>query len=107
MKQTVQLLREGWYGNEQLAPEDLEYQDFFESEGFEGYPRRKKRGVNCAGLVRMANCFANTKFIAIAGGLDGTIDDLVIDEEYEVDVEDMPIDMVLNLREDGPEDAED
>eukprot|EP00957_Ditylum_brightwellii_P130447 9951092-Ditylum_brightwellii.AAC.1 len=44
--------------------------------------------------------FINEKFIKIAGGLEGTIDNLIIDENYVVDSTDMPIDMVVNLAED-------
>lgn len=101
MKQTVMLLHEGWHGNlENAHASEVEIGAYFHDDEFmEGKPRRKLRGVeDCAGLIRTSCAFANSKFIQIAGGLSGTLDDLVTDD-YEVDVEGMPIGMAINLHD--------
>ena len=102
MKQTVQLLREGWHGNGQ--EEDVEYGEYFVDESMGNVRRRKLRGVDCSKLIATSLKFANEKFIPIAGGISGTIDNLVVDEDYVVDTVDMPIDMVINLRAEEDDD---
>ena len=57
-------------------------------------------GVDCSKLIAVSMGFANTKYIKIAGGIEGTLDNLTIDEDYLVDTEGMPMDMVLNLEDD-------
>ena len=99
MKQTVQLLREGWYGNEKL---------WLEGENYLGHgrmKRRQRRPVNCAGLVRTTEDFMNNKFIPIAG-FGGTIDDLQGTEGFNPTTVDMPIDMVINREDEDDGDAE-
>jgi len=90
MKETVQLLREGWYGNEDL------WQDGNAYIGDGVLKRRKSTPVNCSGLVRTAEKFLNDKFIPIAG-FTGTVDNLCGAETFQPTVEDMPIDMIINL----------
>jgi hypothetical protein len=108
MKETVQLVREGWHGNSSLWGESPDTADYFKDDEMDRL-RRKCAGVDCAKLVATSIKYANDKFIKIAGGLDGTIDNLIIEEGYVCDTVDMPIDMVINLHEadDSDSDSED
>ena len=90
MKQAVQLLREGWCGNEDHW---VDGEEFF-GEGL--MKRRKRKPVNCAGLIRTAENFLNNKFIPVAG-FQGTIDNLQGTEGFQPSTDDMPIDVVINL----------
>ena len=47
-----------------------------------------------------------SQLIWIAGGIEGTLDNLAIDVDYEVDVDDMPIDMVLNIDDNDDDDEQ-
>ena len=100
MKQTVQLVREGWYGNEEQW---IAGQEYF---GDGRMKRRNARAVNCAGLVRTAESFMNKKFIPIAG-FTGTIDNLQGTEGFQPTIQNMPIDIVINLDDDDDGDEAD
>jgi hypothetical protein len=76
MKQTVDQLREGWYG----YPED---------NGV------RKEGVDCGELFDTAIRHANKTFIPLCGGISGTIGNLVVDPNFEESDMDIPIDMLV------------
>ena len=93
MKQTVQLLREGWHGNKHL------WDDPADGDGYIGEDRMKRRkheALNCAGMVRTAEGFMDSLFIPIAG-FSGTIDNLQVPHGWRATTEEMPIDLILNL----------
>ena len=81
MKRTVQLLREGWYGNG----------DQFET----GHPS-KKRPVDCQKLWRKCCDIAGTKFVPKTDGITGTIRLLIIDQTYEVEMSYISIDTLVS-----------
>jgi hypothetical protein len=88
IKQTVSHVREGWYGNGDTYPEGDLY---------------RKAPVDCA-LVDCGKLFqecvraAATKFIPLCEGISGTIGDLKINETYQEEEIDIPIDaLVLDL----------
>jgi len=83
MKDIVKYLREGWYGNG--------------NQFIDGHPYQKKL-VNCQKLWNTCLKFARTKYIPLCHGISGTVEDLVIDENYIDEEVDVPIDtLVLNM----------
>lgn len=81
MKQTIQHLREEWWGN------DLPESDVLH-----------KKAVNCQGLFNTAIRYANQKFIPLCEGISGTIGNLVVDPTYQDETVALPIDtLVLDL----------
>jgi hypothetical protein len=80
MKETVELLRDGWYGS------------------FDKFPVghcRYKRPVNCQKLWDTALEHAKTKFIPLCDGISGTIGALVVDENYDKPTVSIPIDTII------------
>eukprot|EP00957_Ditylum_brightwellii_P048473 3678202-Ditylum_brightwellii.AAC.1 len=61
MKQTVQLLREGWYGNVHLWIDDNDNETARFGEGEMKRPKRKP--LSCQGLVNIAESFMNKEYI--------------------------------------------
>jgi hypothetical protein len=83
MKETVSHVREGWYGNGDTYPEGDLY---------------RKAPVDCGKLFQECVTAAATKFIPLCEGISGTIGDLKIDETYQEEEIDIPIDaLVLDL----------
>lgn len=98
MKQTVQLLREGWYGNEQHWPDGCNSSWI----GKENMMRRKVTSASCAGMVAKAEHYMNTFFIPIAG-FKGTVDNLEVPEGFQPTTEDMPMDMLVCMDDEEEE----
>lgn len=90
MRDIVKYLREGWYGNG--------------NQFIDGHPYQKKP-VDCRKLWNTCLKFARTKFIPLCDGISGTVEDLVIDENYVDEEVDVPIDtLVLNLANEDVDD---
>ena len=106
MKATVQLVQEGWHGNSSLWGDSPDAADHFKDDEMKML-RRKCAGADCAKMVATSIKYTNDKFIEIAGGLDGTIDNLIMEEGYVCDTVGMPIDMVINLQEADDSDSDD
>ena len=86
-KETVRLLREGWYGTLDKFPEgDL----------------HRKAQVNCKALWERSLNLATTKFVPICHGIKGTIGSLEIDETYVHESVNVPIDTLINDLSNGP-----
>lgn len=87
MKETVRLLREGWYGTGGKYPVG---------------DMRRKNEVNCKALWMNSLKLATTKFVPICKGIDGTIGNLIIDENYVPEQVSVPIDtLILDLTKVG------
>jgi hypothetical protein len=103
MRQTVDSLRHGWYGNLHLFANvviDVENIDPNRPVpitilGEDQIKIQRKEPIDCGKLVGKATTMINSKFIPLCNGLTGTIDDLVVDDTYEQTTENMPIDMLL------------
>ena len=97
MKETVKHLRYGWYGNKHLFDVPIDTPtNMYPPFVMEGRSKiRFRNPVNCESLVKTALKYANGKFMALADGISGTIDDLVIDEGYESNAKDVPVDLLL------------
>ena len=92
MKDLVKHLREGWYGNKWDVPDG---------------DSNLKEPVDCQKLFNEAVKAAETKFIPLCGGISGKIGSLVVDETYEDEEVDIPIDaLVLDLTKEGDGDDE-
>ena len=89
MKDVVQFLREGWYGNgDKYAA---------------GHPLRKHE-VNCRGLWLHCLSDASKKIVPLCGGIDGRIGELNVDESYKDGEVSIPIDtLVVDLTRNGLE----
>ena len=89
MRDVVQSLREGWYGNGNTYPVN--------------HPLAK-RLVDCRGLWRTCLNFAGTIYVKICDGITGEIGSLVVDETHTNELCDIPIDtLVLDFNRDGLE----
>lgn len=97
MRDTVDHLRWGWYGNKHLfnMPPDTPSTKFPPYVKVGKAKVRYRNPVDCSGLVRKALKFANGKYLSIADGISGTIDNLEVDSSYKCTTEGMPIDMIL------------
>lgn len=93
MKQTVQLLREGWHGNAHLRPG----QEFSPTKhiGEDRMIRRMRLPVDCAGLARKAESQMNDLFIGIAG-FGATIDNLQVPPDWEATLDETPMNLILS-----------
>ena len=92
MKETVRLLREGWYGNGETY--------------LDGHPL-KKGEIDCSKLINHSVELASTKFVPVCRGIKGTIGELIIDENYIAEPCDVPIDtLVLTINRESEEDNE-
>ena len=98
MKETVQLLREGWYGNEHLWPEGCDSSWIGEGNML----RRKMVSASCAGMVAKAEEYMDKFFIPIAG-FKGDIDNLQVPEDFKATTDDMPMDMLVCLNDEEEE----
>ena len=89
MKDVVQQLREGCYGNgDKYAI---------------GYPLRKQE-VNCRGLWLHCLTDASQKFVPLCGGVDGRIGELSVNEIYKDGEVSIPIDtLVVDLTQNRQE----
>ena len=86
-KETVRLLREGWYGTLDKFPEgDL----------------HRKAQVNCKALWEHSLNLVTTKFVPICHGIEGTIGSLEIDETFVHESVNVPIDNLINDLSNGP-----
>ena len=95
MKDTVDHLRYGWYGNKHLFPgvSPTATRTQYVMKG--NAKLRYRNPVDCGKLVNKAIDMANTKFMAIADGITGTVDDLQIDSSYVSNTQGLPVDMLL------------
>ena len=92
MKETVRLLREGWYGNGETYLDD--------------HPL-KKGEIDSEKLIDNSVKMALTKFVPVCRGIKGTIGELIIDKNYTPEPCEVPIDtLVLTLSKDAQEDDE-
>jgi len=91
MKQCIADLREGWYGNRHLFPDDAT-----EDSVLAGNIRRRfKKPVDCSKLIAKSIHFANTKFIPLCAGIAGTIGALEVDPDHEKNTTGLPIDLFV------------
>jgi hypothetical protein len=81
MSEVVELLREGWYGAKAKEGENKEL---------------KKKARRVDQLFNKAIHMANTKFIKMCDGLDGTVGALEIKDNHQANYKDLPIDMLLH-----------
>jgi hypothetical protein len=98
MKQTAQLLREGWYGNEHHWPDGCDSKWI----GDGNMLRRKMVPASCAGMVAKAEHYMDTLFIPIAK-FKGTIDALEVPDDFQPTTKDMPMDMIVCLNDEAEE----
>lgn len=95
MKEVVQHLREGWYGNlTQMEREDLPQHK---------YDSLIKKPADCSALFRHAIDCANKRFVPMCAGISGEIGSLVIDKNHIANKEGLPIDMFVLDITDGVE----
>ena len=80
MKETVRLLREGWYGN------GFTYMD--------GHPLKKSE-IDCKKLFDHSVGLASTKFVPVCRGIEGTIGSLIVDKNYVPEPCEVPIDTLV------------
>jgi hypothetical protein len=90
MMETVNNLREGWYGN--LSKYDTQLN---ESQMEEDYNNIKKYPVDCLKLFNHCVEKANTKFIPLCQGLSGTMGNLIVDNNHVMCHDGIPIDLLL------------
>ena len=91
MKQTVELLREGWYGSGDKYPLN--------------HPYRKKEAC-CEALVKNSIDMATKKFVPLCKGIEGSIGSLRVDENYKPESVNLPIDtLVMNVANQEDDDA--
>ena len=92
MSETIQLLREGWYGTgNTYEPGDI----------------RRKEEIDCSKLWAKSLGFATTKFVPICQGISGTMGELQVDKNYVAEPHDLPIDtLVLDFANQGVDDNE-
>lgn len=89
MKETVQQLRDAWYGT-------------FERYDVQDY--RRKDPCNSKGMVNRSIEMANKKFIPVCDGISGCIGELIVDPMHEGEAINFPIDaLVLDLTKDDDE----
>lgn len=87
MKETINNVREGWYGNiKQWDSGDVDTTD---------YRRYRKDPVDCFKLFEKMVEMANTKFIPICKGISGCLGELTIDDSHEPIREGVPIDVLM------------
>lgn len=97
MKETIEYLREGWYGNEKQ----------WEQGKLTGDSRRYlKQPASCMKLFNHTNKMANTKFIPLCEGISGSMGSLIVDENYIGDTTGLPVDMMLISMSKAPTDDE-
>jgi hypothetical protein len=97
MKETVEYVREGWYGN--LEEYDKDNNQFT-------YRRVRKEPTNCYSLFMHTINEANTKFIPICSGLKGIMGELEVDQDHVPNREGLPIDMLVLSLENLPDGRE-
>lgn len=97
MKETIEYLREGWYGNEKQ----------WEQGKLTGDSRRYlKQPASCMKLFNHTIKMANTKFIPLCEGISGSMGSLIVDENYIGDTTGLPVDMMLISMSKAPTDDE-
>jgi DDE superfamily endonuclease len=89
MKETVENVREGWYGNAiQWDRGTYKYKD--------DYRRQRKEAVDCSRLFKHVIKITNNKYIPICEGITGKLGSLIIDEEHVPNREGIPVDMLIS-----------
>jgi hypothetical protein len=88
MRETVQRVREGWYGS-------IDKRNEGDEEVRSNYRDRHKAAINCNALFEHTIVQANTKFIPICTGISGVMGDLKVDENHVVNRQGLPIDMLV------------
>ena len=80
MRDVVESLREGWYGN---------------GDKYKDTHPLFKRPVDCSKLWDTSLEIATTKFVALCDGISGVMGDLVVDEDYVDEEVSLPIDTLV------------
>jgi transposase len=89
MKQTVELVREGWYGNiQQWESGNQKFRN--------DYRRVRKEPVDCNALVMHSIEMANTMFIPLCEGLEGKLGDLTINSNHVPNWDGLPVDLLIS-----------
>lgn len=99
MKEVVQHLREGWYGNLKQM-EELEKQEDLPQKKYDSLV---KRPADCSALFRHAIDCVNKRFVPMCAGISGEIGSLVIDKTHVANKVGLPIDMFVLDITDGVE----
>jgi hypothetical protein len=96
LRDVVETLRHGWYGNHMFFEE---HED--EIDPISGCIRSRGRYIlprdtlDCYSLVQHTITDINRKYIPMCDGLSGTLGSLIIDPDYETNLDGLPIDMVV------------
>ena len=81
MFKTIELLREGWYGNKGKYSRDHPYH---------------KKPVDCLKLWKTALEAASNKFVGYCEGIDGAIGSLIVDKNHQHENAELPIDTIVS-----------
>ena len=81
MFKTIELLREGWYGNKGKYSPDHPYH---------------KKPVDCLKLWKTALEAASNKFVGYCEGIDGAIGSLIVDKNHQHENAELPIDTIVS-----------
>jgi hypothetical protein len=90
MKDTVRNLRVGWYGNKHLVTEQEDLPVLQTN-----YTIQKRKPIDCNKLFLHAVKIANETFIPPCAAITGTIGDLVVVENHQMNREGLPIDLLI------------
>ena len=82
-KEAIAHLRVGWYGN-------IDEYDSYDDDNRPPYMKRREP-VDYNELFRHCIDLANTKYILLCDGIEGTMDNLVVNEDHVRIVEGLPI----------------
>ena len=88
MRETIDHLREGWYGNHHCQHD---VNGFVDGD----YERRKKDPVDCAKLFRKVVRMINEKFIPMCVGISGTLGELTVDHDHIAERTGVPVDILI------------
>ena len=97
MKQTVQHVHEGWYGNLHLLPH-YDSNNLIDNQPMllaGNHEVQVKKPVDCMKLFETSVRQANEKFVPMCMGLSGTMGSLTVDENHEPDRNGIPIDIIM------------
>ena len=86
-REVVAHLREGWYGNEE------EYDSY--DDVTRPYHMKRRKPVDCERLFLHCIDLANTKYIPLCDGIDGTMDNLIIHADHVRIVDGIPLDIQM------------
>jgi transposase len=98
LKDVVTSLRDGWYGNNYIFDDNIENIDI--TTGLLILNNKiiwRKEPVDCCRLFDHVIKQANKKYIKICDGIEGTIGNLIVDDNHQQNMNNMPIDILLNF----------